>query len=299
MSTMIVVKTVRSTGRSPIQGRPWPLPTRKADGTWSPGKWVVSAHVADGRTAITSEAVDSCAPMVFGALPDQVAEWASDRAWWMELDDAVVGKTKVGGSRGRLLRPVEGWTRDVIVAWARWCADRAIHVHAVAALRSAGLDKVADRLDATPPIVDGTTSRDAARAARAAAADGRASRAASWAASAAGGAADAAGDAAARAAEAAEAAGDAAGDAAAGDAAGAAEAAEMRLISHRLCEMAGIDTEASRWPASPTPAASTSRPSARKSASAGATSLGLLAVVVIGVVLVVLVPLLVSPGAPW
>ena len=167
---MIVIKTLRGTGRSPIRSRPWSLPTQEADGSWTPGEWMVSASVADGRTVITPEAVDACAPMVYGALPGQVAAWAAERAFVAELDDAVMGNDKVGGSRGRLLRPVERWAPDVLVRWAYWCADRAIHIHAVAALRSAGFDAAADRLDATPPIVD-VVSAAAARAAAAAAGD--------------------------------------------------------------------------------------------------------------------------------
>ena len=116
----------------------------------------------------------------------------------------------------------EAWTRLPRADWMLWlaqafaaelpdeplrefgraCADRAIHVHAVAALRAAGLMAEADRLAALPVIVDEPTARAAADAA--------------WAA-----------------------AGDAAGDAraAAGDAAGAAWAAELRWQADRLREL--------------------------------------------------------------
>ncbi len=77
------------------------------------------------------------------------------------------------------------------------CADRAIHVHAVAALRSANLAAEADRLDAVAPITDERAAADASAAAWAAAD----ASAAAWAAADASGAArDASAAAAARAA---------------------------------------------------------------------------------------------------
>ena len=45
------------------------------------------------------------------------------------------------------------------------CADRAVHIHAVAALRSAGLADTADRLAALPQIVDAETAEVAREAA--------------------------------------------------------------------------------------------------------------------------------------
>jgi hypothetical protein len=126
-----------------------------------------------------------------------------------------------------------------------WCADRAVRVHAVAALREAWLDAQADTLAALPEIVDAATANAARAAARAAAAEAadaaysadyaaayaaaNAARAAAYAACAA--------CAAAYAAYAAEAAAEAAE--AAADAAEAAEAAERRAQLDRLIAMAG------------------------------------------------------------
>jgi hypothetical protein len=79
----------------------------------------------------------------------------------------------------------EAWTRLPRADWMLWlaqafaaelpdeplrefgraCADRAIHVHAVAALRAAGLMAEADRLAALPVIVDEPTAWAAAWAA--------------------------------------------------------------------------------------------------------------------------------------
>jgi hypothetical protein len=104
-----------------------------------------------------------------------------------------------------------------------WCADRAVRVHAVAALRSAGLYAEAGMLAALPEITDAATATAAANAAAAAAA--------AYAAHAAHAAArDAARDAARAAAHAA------AGYAAAGY---AARNAERRAQLDRLIAMAG------------------------------------------------------------
>ena len=63
----------------------------------------------------------------------------------------------------------------LVQAFSFECADRAVRIHAVAALRSAGLGAEADRLAGLPRVVDVATA-DAARAAA------RAARDAAWAA---------------------------------------------------------------------------------------------------------------------
>ena len=216
-ATITAIKTLRADGTSPVRYRAWPMPTLELDGTWTPGEWVVSAHAT--AEAPTVKSVNACAPAVYGCLPEQLAEWVAARAFWAEFDGAVVGESKIGAVRGRLLRPVEGWT-DALQAWSFWSADRAVRIHAVTALRTAGYNAEADTLAALPEIVDAESAAAAGDAAWAA-----------WAVGAAAG--DAAG--AARAA-----AWDAAWDAA-GDAAGAARAAEQLIQSRRLCEMTGID----------------------------------------------------------
>ena len=230
-ATITAIKTLRADGTSPDRYRAWPMPTLEPDGTWTPGEWVVSAHAT--AKAPTVKSVNACAPAVYGCLPEQVAEWVDARAFWAEFDGAVVGESKIGAVRGRLLRPVEGWTEAALQAWAFWCADRAVRIHAVTALRTAGFNAEDDTLAALPEIVDAESA--AAAGDTAWAADRVAAR-------------DAAGDAAwavgAAAGDAAWAAGDAARAAAwdaAGDAAGAARAAEQLIQSRRLCEMTGLD----------------------------------------------------------
>ena len=148
------IKTLCADGRSPHQSHPWPLPTQLPDGTWEPGAWVTSRHIARRKTPLTPSQVDVCSPAVYACRPDQLPRWIDARAWYVELDGPVEGQDKVGARAGRLLRPVEGWTDDALRRFAFECADRAVRVHAVAALRSAGLTTEADRLAALPPITD-------------------------------------------------------------------------------------------------------------------------------------------------
>ncbi len=155
------IKTMCADGRSPQQSRPWPLPTQLPDGTWEPGAWVRSRHVA---RSLTPRQVDACRPAVYACRPDQLVNWIAARAWYIELDGPVEGRDKVGARAGRLLRPVEGWTDDALRQFAFEAADRAVHVHTVRALRAAGLDDEADRLAALPPITDAETAYAAADA---------------------------------------------------------------------------------------------------------------------------------------
>ena len=43
---------------------------------------------------------------------------------------------------------------QVVVDWALWCADRAVRIHAVAALRQAGMNMVAEKLASLEAITD-------------------------------------------------------------------------------------------------------------------------------------------------
>ncbi len=238
------IKTLKGNGRSPYRDRPWPLPTQRPDGTWEPGEWAESRHVARRRTPLTPAQVDACRPAVYACRPDQLARWVADRAWYIEMDGAVEGTEKVGARRGRLLRPVNGWTNTILRQWACECADRAVRIHAPAALRAAGLTEHADRLAALAPITDRETAIAAWGAAddayyvagreSAAAADAVTARAAYDALSAAArAAARAAANAADNAADNAALAAEAAAEAAAAD-------AEWAWQSQRLAELTGI-----------------------------------------------------------
>ena len=81
---------------------------------------------------------------------------------------------------------------ELLRQFAFACADRAVRIHAVAALRSAGLDAEAEKLAALPAILDATTAAAAGAAAGDAARAARDAAGAAWAARAAGDAARAA-----------------------------------------------------------------------------------------------------------
>ncbi len=86
--------------------------------------------------------------------------------------------------------------RELLRGFAYECADRAVRIHAVGALRSAGWTAEADRLAALAPITDKQTSDAAATAASAAAWAAWSAGAAAWDAWAAAAVSDAAEDAA-------------------------------------------------------------------------------------------------------
>ncbi len=169
------IKTLCADGRSPQVSLLWPLPTQQPDGTWEPGEWVTSRHVARRKTPLTPGDVNACRPAVYACRPDQLVNWIAARAWYIELDRPVEGRDKVGARAGRLLRPVEGWTDDALRQFAFEAADRAVRI-AVVTLRAVGLADHADQLAACQPITDEQTASVAARAADAAYAAVRAAR---------------------------------------------------------------------------------------------------------------------------
>ena len=191
-------------------GDPWP----------EPGIWT---HRVD-RPALCQRGWHLCRPM-------DLAAHIHAELWIVESAPrcrVIEGDDKVVVSRARLVSRVETWNDETARACAYAFADRAVRVHAVAALRAAGRDQQADMLAALAPIVDEKT------AAHASAAAGDAGSAAWYAG--AGAAARAAAGAAARAA--AGAAAGAAATAAAGAAAtAAARAAHWQTMSQKLIKL--------------------------------------------------------------
>ncbi len=196
-------------------------------GRWHPRRW---------RTV--SGALIPCRRGIHYAAGPQILRWLNTELWVFEdgsPEDAIDAGDKIVTRRGRVLERVQAWTPQAATEMAYYAADRAVQVHAVAALRTAGLTEQADTLAALPEIVDRGTAGAASYAARAASdaaqvarptyrAASYAARAASYAAPAASFdnyAARAAGNAAGAASDAARAASYAAG--AASDAARAAE----------------------------------------------------------------------------
>ena len=93
-------------------------------------------------------------------------------------DSDALPARKFGSSERTVV--AESDATQVVVDWALWCADRAVRIHAVAALRQAGMNMVAEKLAGLEAITDkksahaavyalNTVANTAASAARAAA----------------------------------------------------------------------------------------------------------------------------------
>jgi hypothetical protein len=133
---VLAYKFLDGNGRTYFSGFAWPLPT---DG--APGEWVESAAVRPSY-----EGVHAC-------RGDQLAFWLTPNLWEIELDGEVVEAThKIVAPRGRLVRHVEEWTA-VGREHAERCGWRARSL-AVEALRRAGADGLADRLDGYGSLAD-------------------------------------------------------------------------------------------------------------------------------------------------
>jgi len=116
---------------APFTSARWPAPA--ADG---PGDWVQTAGVDPCRTGV--HACDA-ADLVW---------WVAPELWEVELDgDVTRHGRKLVAARGRLLAAVEGWSPPLAAEWAQACVDRA-RARAVSALRAAGHDETAGRLEA-------------------------------------------------------------------------------------------------------------------------------------------------------
>ncbi len=101
---------------------------------WTPGEWIQTATASPCR-----EGVHACRTA-------DVAHWFADSMWEAELDGEIVDtRHKVVGSRGRLVRLVEGYPAAMreLAEIGTWRArDRA-----VAALRGAGDHALAERFE--------------------------------------------------------------------------------------------------------------------------------------------------------
>jgi hypothetical protein len=106
---------------------------------WTPGEWVVSSGAA------------ACRMGVHGCGPADLAHWLAASLWEVELDGEIVQtRHKVVGSRGRLVREVDGYrtaVRELAEVGAWRCRDRA-----VAALRTEGSAALVDRFAAAATL---------------------------------------------------------------------------------------------------------------------------------------------------
>jgi hypothetical protein len=210
----MLYKTLDANGRSCYGGNTrWSLPTRNANGTWTPGEWM---------PAIVGKLV-ACENGYHLAEDAQVLEWLNERLFVAETrGERIDADNKIIVREVRLTREVTTWNARTQRLFAVWCAREALRLVDRPDQRSLAACDVAARFaNGEASAEELAAAWDAARAAAgdaAWAAAGDAAWAAAWA---------AAWDAAMAAARAAAwaAAGAAAGDAAwdaAGDAAWAA-----------------------------------------------------------------------------
>ena len=153
----------------------WPLPTKKPDGSWTPGEWMpaiegdLSSCENGYRLCREQDLLQRLGPAIFAA------EYRGEA---VEAEDKIAA---------RLLRRLEGWNERTARLFAVDCAERVVHLcddprprHAIAvARRYAGGEATEVELAAARDAAR-DAERDAARAA-AWAAERDAARAADWA----------------------------------------------------------------------------------------------------------------------
>jgi len=104
---VIAYKFLRPDGTSVFTAFRWPLPGAQ------PGPWV---HAE----------VDPCRRGIHACRVEDLPYWAGRVLYAIELDGEIVAeRTKVVAPRGRLLRRVEAWERELRDGYTRWCAGRA------------------------------------------------------------------------------------------------------------------------------------------------------------------------------
>ena len=94
----IIIKKLNVGGSSPYRYFLWPLPTRRADGTWKPSAWTEPVELP----------IEKCRRGYHGALPHQVFNWDGDYLYAMETGDVLeTYEDKAVTERARLLAPLE------------------------------------------------------------------------------------------------------------------------------------------------------------------------------------------------
>jgi hypothetical protein len=104
---VIAYKCLRANGTSVFTAFRWPLPDS------GPGPWVEAE-------------IDPCRSGIHACRLEDLPYWAGRELYVIELDGEVVTEpTKLVGTRGRLVRRVDAWERELRDAYPRACADRA------------------------------------------------------------------------------------------------------------------------------------------------------------------------------
>jgi hypothetical protein len=104
---VIAYKCLRANGTSVFTAFRWPLPDA------GPGPWVEAE-------------IDPCRSGIHACRLADLPYWVGRELYEIELDGEIVAEpTKVVAPRGRLVRRVDAWARELRDAYTRACADRA------------------------------------------------------------------------------------------------------------------------------------------------------------------------------
>jgi hypothetical protein len=97
----------------------WPLPTKNADGTWTPGAWVE----VEGN-------IEACSNGLHACRDEQVLDWFGPAMFELEYDgEPTDAGNKVVGRRARLLRRFETWNERTARLFACDCAERVLPIY--------------------------------------------------------------------------------------------------------------------------------------------------------------------------
>ena len=104
---MIAYKCLRAGGTSVFTSFRWPLPGA------GPGPWVQAE-------------IDPCRSGIHACRLADLPYWVGRELYEIELDGEIVAQpTKLVAPRGRLVRRIDAWERELRDAYTRECADRA------------------------------------------------------------------------------------------------------------------------------------------------------------------------------
>jgi hypothetical protein len=104
---VIAYKCLRADGTSVFTAFRWPLPGA------GPGPWVEAE-------------IDPCRSGIHACRLEDLPYWVGRELYAIELDGEIVAEpTKVVAARGRLVRRIDAWERELRDAYTRACAERA------------------------------------------------------------------------------------------------------------------------------------------------------------------------------
>ncbi len=134
----------------------WTLPNLGPGGCWAPGDWVTAN--SSGPLSVSGNGV-----LVMGV--NDLAKWAHFGTVLAQVetdtDESATDGHRIVVRRARPVRLVPGWTDDAIRSWAFDCIDRAVRIHAPAALDAANLPRLSRRLREMDRISDSVAVRGA------------------------------------------------------------------------------------------------------------------------------------------